>query len=203
MSPIVNECSTFRGRCSDRWKRGGLLCPLRPGYGGATGQTSLQELRSLSHNPFCSLSLSKTVQSEPLEERLRESKLERLTWWLVNRLNCIMCCKKAHLIRQLFKALCLTISKGRVTEMSRICYAICCLNWPLFLFMLCSNFLDLSHIVHKGSRTLRRSPWMQLAISLPRNCRFGFWFQENEKDYLVSSTTRVREAASDITKILI
>lgn len=78
------------------------------------GQTSLQELRSLSHNPFYSLSLSKTAQSEPLGERLRENKLKRLTWWLVNRLNCIMCCKKAHLIR----VLCLAISNRRVTEMS-------------------------------------------------------------------------------------
>lgn len=125
ISQTANECSTFRGRCSDRRRRGGLLYPLRPGDGGAAVQTSLQELRSLSHNPFCSLSLSKTAQSEALGERLRENKLERLTWWLVNRLNCIMCCKKAHLIRQLFKALCLSISKGRVTEMSRMYYAIC------------------------------------------------------------------------------
>lgn len=115
-------------------EEGDYLYPSRPGDRGATGQNSLQELRSLSHNPFCSLSLSKTVQSKPLGERLRENRLERLTWWLVNRLNCIMCCKKAHLMRQLFKALCLTISKGRVAEMSRImCYAVCRLNWPSFL----------------------------------------------------------------------
>lgn len=123
ISQTVNECSNFRGRCSDRRRRGGLLYPLRLGDGGAMGQNSLQELRSLSHNPFCSLSLSKTVQSEPLGERLRENRLERLTWWLVNRLNCIMCCKKAHLIRQLFKASCLTISKGNhwnVTDV--LCY---------------------------------------------------------------------------------